>query len=98
MDSAEAAQAAYQAEHPGAAQQASRAYAAHGNLTTAIGWANTALDEDPTNPDLALLLAQLYAADRRYQAALEVLDASQTANPGDVRLKQAQQRIYSAAL
>ena len=98
LDSAEAAQAAYQAEHPGAAQQAARAYAAEGNLTTAIGWANTALDEDPTNPDLALMLAQLYSAERRYQAALGVLDASLKANPDDVRLIQAQQRIYSAAL
>lgn len=98
LASADAAQAAYQAQHPAAAQQAARAYAAQGNLTTAIGWANTALDEDPTNADLALLLAQLYAADRRYQAAIEVLDSAQEANPNDVRLNQAQQRIYSAAL
>jgi tetratricopeptide (TPR) repeat protein len=98
LSSAAAAQNAYSMGHPQAAEQAARAYAALGNLATAIGWASTALEDDPGNADLCLLLAQLYTADRRYQAALEVLDQGIEANPDDLRLQGAQKRVFNAAL
>ena len=97
LEAAQVAQRAAGLGHPRAAEQAARAFAAAGKVSTAIGWATTALESDPTNPDLALLTAELYAADGRYQAAVEVLDRGIAANPSDRRLVNAQKRILNSA-
>ncbi len=96
LEAAQVAQRAAGMGHPRAAEQAARAYAAAGKVGTAIGWATTALESDPGNPDLALLAAELYAADGRYQAAVEVLDRGIAANPDDRRLVAAQNRILNS--
>ncbi len=97
LEAAEAAQQAAGSGHPEAAEQAARSYAAAGQVHSAIGWANAALEAEPANADLALLLAELYISDRRYQAALEVLDHAIRANPNDHRLTHARSHVFTVA-
>ena len=96
-DAARVAMEAARRGHDPAAAQAARSFFKAGDVENAVGWALTAWEYAPGNPDLALLLAEIYVADRRLDAALDILDAALLRHPDDRRLERTRTQIIEAS-
>jgi tetratricopeptide (TPR) repeat protein len=95
LGAARSARTATSQGHPDSAAVAARAYRRLGDLENAAAWAMTAWESHPGDPDLALMLAELYERDKRYEAALGVIDKGLAAHPEHQGLQRARARLLS---
>lgn len=96
-DSAHVAIEAARRGHDPAAAQAARSFFKAGDVENAVGWALKAWELAPGDPELALLLAQIYVEDLRMDAALDILDAALRSHPDDRRLERTRTQIIEAS-
>jgi len=96
-DAAVVAMEAARRGHDPAASLAAKSFFASGDIENAIGWALQAWEFAPGDPELAILLARIYAADKRMDAALDILDASLVSHPDDRRLERLRTEIIEGS-
>ncbi len=94
--SARSARTATSMGHQEAAAVAARAYRRIGDFENAAGWAMTAWEVAPGDPELALLLAELYERDKRYEAALRVIEMGLSVHPNHQALQRARTRLLTS--
>ena len=80
-----------------AARLAAIAFRDLGDLENAVGWASEAWSSHVGDPDIALVLAEMHAADMRYDEAMQVLQMAIGMNPDNRALEQARRAIVERA-